>query len=156
MFRFVVQHFRWLARVPGFPQYFDALLVAWSALFHRRRLTAMEAIEAAALQLPGMTLRIHRFGGVEFANTGHELGHLHGNGLLDVRVGCENARALVDARRAVPHHVLGQSAWVSFWVISMEDVPRAMDLLRLADGVRGARQFAAAESAIPQFQPHTP
>jgi hypothetical protein len=126
----VVRHLRWLARVPGLPQIFDALLVAWTALFHRRRLRATEAIEAAALQQPGMELRMHRFGGVEFTVAGRELGHLHGNGLLDVRVGCKSARALVHAGQAEPHHVLGESAWISFWVQSTEDVPNAVDLLK--------------------------
>src|SRR6266496_2426559 len=102
----------------------------WTALFHRRRLSAMEALEAAALQLPGMELRVHRFGGVEFTIAGRELGHLHGNGLLDVRVDCDSARALVNAGRAEPHHVLGQSAWISFWVQSMEDVQSGVDLLK--------------------------
>ena len=31
MFRFVVRHLRWLARVPLAPQLFDALLLAWTA-----------------------------------------------------------------------------------------------------------------------------
>lgn len=90
----------------------------------------MEAFEAAALKIPGMRLRMHRFGGVEFVIAGRELGHLHGNGLLDVRVGHESARELIRTGRVEPHHVLGESAWISFWVQSIEDVPGAMDLLR--------------------------
>lgn len=133
MFRFVVQHLRWLARVPGLPQCFDAVLVAWTVLFHRRRLAAMEAVEDAALKLRGIQLRVHRFGGVEFTVSGRELGHLHGNGLLDVRVGGrEAARTLIAARRAEPHHILGESAWISFWVKSIEDVAKAMELLEIA------------------------
>ena len=137
-----MQHFRWLSRIPGFPQFFDALLLAWTALFHRQRLSAMEAIEGTALQLPGVTLCVHRFGGVEFSISGRELGHLHGNGLLDVRVGCENARALLHAGRAESHHALGHSAWVSFWVKSLDDVSNAMDLLKLAARVRSGGQSA--------------
>ena len=156
MFRFVVQHFRWLSRIPGFPQFFDALLVAWTALFHRQRVSAMEAIEATALQLPRVTLRVHRFGGVEFSISGRELGHLHGNGLLDVRVGCENARALLHAGRAEPHHVLGLSAWVSFSVNSLEDVSNAMDLLKLAARVRSGAKPAATKPIDPPFSLQSP
>jgi hypothetical protein len=132
MFRFVVRHLRWLARVPGAPQVFDALLVAWTAFFDRRCLAAMEAIEAAALQLPGVELRGHRFGGVEFTVAGRELGHLHGNGLLDVRIGWESAETLIGEGLASPHHMLGESAWVSFWVRSWKDIPQAMELLKIA------------------------
>jgi hypothetical protein len=156
MFRFIVQHFRWLSRIPGFPQFFDALLLAWTALVHRQRLSAMEAIEATALQLPSVTSRVHRFGGVEFSKSGRELGHLHGNGLLDVRVGCENARALLHARRAEPHHVLGHSAWVSFWVKSLNDVSNAMDLLRLAARVRSGGESADSRKINPPFCVQSP
>ena len=132
MFRFVVCHLRWLARVPGLPQYFDTMLLTWTALFHRRRLRAMEAIEEATLQMPGVRLCVHRLGGMEFVCGERELGHLHGNGLLDVRVGMDEARVIVRDGLAGPHHVFGESAWVSFWVRGMEDVQGAVELLEKA------------------------
>ena len=132
MFRFVVRHLRWLARVPGLPQYFDTMLLTWTALFHRKRLRAMEAIEEAALQMPGVRLCVHRLGGMEFVCGERELGHLHGNGLLDVRVGVEEARVIVREGQAEVHHVFGESAWVSFWVRGMGEVPLAVGLLEKA------------------------
>ena len=132
MFRFVVRRLRWLARIPGAPQFFDALLLAHTAIFHRERLAAMEEIEAAALRLPGVRLRVHRLGGVEFFAGARELGHLHGNGLLDVNAGRELAAALVGAGRAEWHHVFGPSAWVSRWVRGRGEVADASALLRAA------------------------
>ncbi|MGC3988850.1 MAG: DUF5519 family protein [Chthoniobacteraceae bacterium] len=132
IFRFVVQHLRWLAGVPGLPQLFDSLLLIGTMLFNRRRLAAMETLEKAVLELPGVTLKVHRLGGMEFIHEGTELGHLHGNGLLDVRVGREQARALVETGRALPHHVFGDSAWLSFWLREPKDVPSALDLLKRA------------------------
>ena len=79
-----------------------------------------------------MTLGVHRLGGVEFLEAGRELGHLHGNGLLDVRVGGKSAHSLVKEGKAELHHVLGESAWVSFWVKSGADVAMAIELLKLA------------------------
>jgi len=101
--------------------------------------------------LPGVTLRVHRFGGVEFSISGRELGHLHGNGLLDVHLGCESARAFLHTRRAEPHHVLGNSAWVSFWVESLDEVPNAVDLLKLAARVRSGGQTADTPAISPPF-----
>lgn len=132
MFRFVVRHLRWLARVPGLPQIFDAMLVSWTALMHSKRLSAMEAVEAAALRMPGVRPGVHRMGGTEFLFSNRELGHLHGNGLLDVLVGAEQARALIRERRAEPHHIFGESAWISFWIRTTEDVPRAVELVETA------------------------
>lgn len=135
IFRLVVRHLRWLARVPGLPQVFDAALLAWTALAHRPRLAAMEAIETAALRRPGLGIKVHRLGGVEFLIEGREFGHLHGNGLLDVRVGREAARVFVRAGKAEPHHVFEESAWVSFWVCSLDDLPLAMSLLEAASEI---------------------
>jgi len=129
-FEFAVRRLRWLARVPLAPQLFDALLLAWTALRHRERIEAMEAIEAAALEIPGIRLTVHRLGGVGFSLGRRELGHLHGNGLLDLHTGRKLAGELVAARRAEPHHFFGESAWVSYWVRSAADVNEAAALLR--------------------------
>ena len=134
MFLWVVRRGRWLARVPLLPQLFDALLLAWTAAFHRERLRAMEILEAAALVLPGVSPRVHRFGGTEFRRAGRELGHVHGHGLLDVRLPRAEAAALLAAGRVRPHHVRPRSGWVSFPLESTADVPFALELLRRAAG----------------------
>lgn len=132
MFRFVVHRLRWLARVPGLPQLFDAALLAWTGLAHPARLAAMQEIEKRALALPDVRLRTHRLGGTEFARGPRELGHLHGNGLLDLRVGRAQRDALVAAGHAEPHHVFTESGWISFWVRCEADVPAALTLLTAA------------------------
>lgn len=138
MFQFVVHRLHWLARVPFAPHIFDALLLAWTALFHRKQLAAMEKLEAFALQLPGVRPQRHRFGGAGFVCDGREFAHLHGNGLLDVQLTRERAAAAVAAGRAAPHHVFGPSAWVSFWVRSDADVAKAIHLVALGRDVAAA------------------
>ena len=137
MFRFVVHRLRWLARVPGLPQLFDAALLAWTWLAHPARLAAMQEIETHACALPGVRLRTHRLGGTEFVSGERELGHLHGNGLLDLFVGRTQRDALVAAGRAEPHHVFTHSGWISFWVRGEKDTPAACELLALAARVSG-------------------
>ena len=134
MFIFVVRYLRWLARIPGLPQFFDALLLANTCLFRRARLIAMENLEAQALAIPGVLLKVHRFGGIEFVHhDGRELGHLHGHGLLDVPVGRPVADLLLAHGRVRPHHVFPRSKWISFQIESEVDIPVALELLILAD-----------------------
>ena len=133
MFYFVVRYLRWVARVPGFPHLFDALLLTGTCVFRRSRLAAMETLEVQALRLPGVRLKVHRFGGIEFVEQdGRELGHLHGHGLLDVAVGRQAASALLASGRVRPHHVFPRSRWVSFQIESKADVPLALELLAMA------------------------
>jgi len=144
IFEFVVRRLRWLARVPPAPHIFDALLLTWTALFHRRRFAAMEQLEAQVFAFPGVERCRHRYGGIGFVRDQHEFAHLHGNGLLDVHLTRERAVSLVGAGRACPHHVFGPSAWVSFWVRSEADLPNAVELLR--EGDRNAARAAGTIS----------
>ena len=132
IFEFVVRRLRWLACVPLCPQWFDAMLLAWTGLFSRDRLKAMEAVVDHALQWPHVEPGWHRYGGMGFRRAGSEFAHLHGNGLLDVHLTVRDAAVAVAAGWARPHHVFGPSAWVSFWIRDAKDVPAAVRLLQLA------------------------
>ncbi len=129
IFRLVVRRLHWLSRVPLAPEIFDAFLLLWTALWNRERVRAIEEIEARALKLPGVRLCRHKFGGVGFAWNGREFGHIHGNGLLDVKTGRMTAEMLIRSGSAEPHHVFGRSAWVSFSVNRAADVGNAAALL---------------------------
>ena len=132
MFRFVVHRLRWLARIPLAPQLFDAFLLAWTALFHRERLRAIETLQTSALRLSGVKGTTHRFGGFGFVRNGCEFAHVHGNGLLDVKLNRERAIELIAARLAEPHHVFGLSVWISFWLRTTDDCASALLLLKEA------------------------
>lgn len=146
MFEFAVRRLRWLARIPLLPQWFDACLLAWTALFHRRRLAAMDALERQAGRWPGVQRWPHRMGGIEFRQWGQELAHLHGNGLLDVHLGRTRAAAAVQRGAAQDHHVLGPSAWVSLQLRDLSDLPTAFGLMREAEAWRESIAAASGDS----------
>jgi hypothetical protein len=77
-----------------------------------------------------MSAHPHRFGGVEFQYGTREIGHLHGNRLLDVPFPSKLRDELVAAGRAEPHHVLPESGWISFHIRVEADVDAAIALLR--------------------------
>ena len=132
IFQFVVKKLRWLARIPVLPQLFDAGLMVATMLFDRPRLRAMETFENAIRRKYAIQRRPHRFGGVGFFVGTTEIGHLHGNGLLDLFVGKSFRTEQVREGRALPHHVFSDSGWISFWVRSPADVGQAMELFEVA------------------------
>ncbi|MCA1659888.1 MAG: DUF5519 family protein [Verrucomicrobiaceae bacterium] len=132
IFAFAVRRLKWLAAIPGAPQIFDAMLVGSTALFYPARLRAISAIEKAATEMPGVRPGVHRLGGIGFFFRGRECSHIHGNGLLDCLVGRTNRDALLRDGRAFAHHVLPRSGWISFWIRDGDDVPRAVDLIRIS------------------------
>jgi hypothetical protein len=93
--------------------------------------SAGERIAKAVLSWPGVERAPHRFGGVEFRLGKRELGHLHGDRLVDLPFPRKVRDELVAAGRARPHHVLPDSGWVSFWIESADDAEQAVSLFRL-------------------------
>jgi hypothetical protein len=102
---------------------------------------AHEKIHAAMLQLPGVTSRPHRFGGTEYRLARRELGHVHGDSLVDIPFPIPIREQLVAAGKAEAHHILPNSGWVSIWLREAPDVDRAIDLLQQSfEGAHGPNQ----------------
>lgn len=90
---------------------------------------ARKKIEETVLTWPGLVAQPHRFGGTEYILGSREVGHMHGDHLLDVAFPKRVRDELVSAGLAQPHHLLPQSGWVSFYVREEGDVERAVALL---------------------------
>jgi hypothetical protein len=80
---------------------------------------------------PGVEARPHRFGGTEFMVDHREIGHLHGDRLVDLPFPRRIRDELVASGRAVPHHILPDTGWVSRWIRGPEDIPAVVALFRL-------------------------
>ena len=131
-----------LKRVPLLPQIFDALLYAQTALFAPRRRAAMDQVERTVLAWPGLRAHTHRFGGTEYRLRGAEIGHLHGNGVVDLPFTQATKTKLLAAGRAREHHSFPGSSWVTFVVRTEHDVPSALSLLHLSyEGHAGTPVF---------------
>jgi hypothetical protein len=143
MFRFTVEHLGFLAKVPGLPQVFDALLLATTALRRTPCLRVMEQVESHGRSLPGMRLAPHRLGGIGFVLKDLEIAHMHGNGLLDVRLDRSERDHWVRSGRVQPHHVVRESSWVSLWIENAEDLSTACALLDTAAVLRDGKPGGA-------------
>ena len=91
---------------------------------------AQARISEAVISWPGMTSQPHRFGGVEYTIGRREIGHIHGDHLVDIPFPKKVRDEIVAAGRAQPHHVLPQTGWVSFYLRQESDVEQAIALLR--------------------------
>jgi len=91
-----------------------------------------QRIRREVLGWPGVEEAPHRFGGVEFRLGRREIGHLHGDRLADLPFPVRVREELVREGRAVPHHVLPESGWVSYPIRGEADVPGALALFRLS------------------------
>jgi len=93
---------------------------------------ANETIKQAVLSWEGVTTHTHRYGEAEYRLGKMEIGHIHGDSLVDIPFPKKVRDELVSAGRAEPFHVLSKSGWVSVYLRAATDVERAIELLRLS------------------------
>ena len=90
---------------------------------------AQERVVAAVRAWPEVEIRPHRYGGLEFRLGKRELGHIHGDALVDIPFPKAVRNEIVAAGEAEPHHILPNSGWVSVFLRSNKDVEKAIALL---------------------------
>jgi hypothetical protein len=91
---------------------------------------AQQQISDTITQWPDLSIAPHRFGGTEYQLGTREIGHIHGDTLVDIPFPTAVRDELVAAGRAQPHHILPASGWISFYIRQPEDVEAAIALLR--------------------------
>jgi hypothetical protein len=90
-----------------------------------------EKVQMELTSWPGVTSQPHRFGGMEFRMNGREMGHMHGGRFADLPFPMSIRNELVKDGRALPHHVLPKSGWVTFLVNEEADITSLITLFRM-------------------------
>jgi Family of unknown function (DUF5519) len=104
---------------------------------------AKERIVAAVRGWEDVEIRPHRYGGLEFRLGKRELGHIHGDALVDIPFPKAVRDDIVAAKQAEPHHILPESGWVSIFLETNDDVETALVLLERSFHLALARRKAA-------------
>src|SRR5262245_52038536 len=91
---------------------------------------ASKRIESELSRWDGITTAPHRFGVMEFRLARREIGHIHGDSLVDIPLPKRIRDELVSTAQAEPHHVLPKSGWMSVHLTEPADVDRAIRILR--------------------------
>ena len=110
----------------------------------------LENIQKEILRWAFVTAESHKFGGIEFRLNKREMGHIHGERLVDLPFPMKIRNELVSSGRVSPHHVLPQSVCVSYWINNGEkDVPEVLELFRMRyEQLKPRSQPTQEESAV--------
>lgn len=93
-------------------------------------LNAQKMITQELTSWEGVSTAPHRFGGVEYRLGSRELGHIHGDQLVDIPFPKKIRDEIVNEGLAEPHHILPETGWVSFYLRRETDVEKVIALLR--------------------------
>ncbi len=132
MFNFFVKYFGFLKSVPFAAHLFDTQLRLWELLTFSPVLKYIDDIEAEVLKWPGVYKSMHKYGGLQFNFDGRELGHIHSNGLLDMRFSRKIKEQLLAEGRVTEHHVFKKSGWISLYIRDYNDALYALELFKMA------------------------
>jgi Family of unknown function (DUF5519) len=101
---------------------------------------AKKRITEAVTSWGEITLAPHRFRGTAFMLGKRELGHIHGDRLIDIPFPKPVRDELVSTGQAEPHHILPDSGWISFFLKSEADIDHAISLMRTSFDLATARK----------------
>jgi hypothetical protein len=108
---------------------------------------AAQRIQSELLSWPHVEAHPHRFGGTEYRIGRRELGHIHGDHLVDIPFPTKVRDEVVSAGLAAPHHLLPDSGWVSLYLRETADVDRAIELFRRSFDLAVKQKGLAPEQA---------
>jgi hypothetical protein len=92
--------------------------------------SAKEKIKNSVMKWDGVVSGPHRFGGIEFKLGKREIGHVHGNYLVDIPFTRKIKNEILSAGLVNEHHILPRSGWISKYLETPGDVDTAIGLLR--------------------------
>jgi hypothetical protein len=101
---------------------------------------AKKRITEAVTSWGEITLAPHRFGGTALMLGKRELGHIHGDRLIDIPFPKPIRDELVSSGQAEPHHILPNSGWISFFLRTEADIDHAIKLMRTSFELASARK----------------
>jgi hypothetical protein len=95
----------------------------------------LDALSREIGSWPKVGIAEHSFGGIEFRVGRRELGHIHplpdGRSFADLPFPKAVRDELVATGRAVPHHVLPDSGWVTIPVRTTADLNNVIEIFRM-------------------------
>lgn len=129
MLEFIIKYFNVLKHVPLLPQIVDGFVKLNTFLFNKEILKYTDEIEKNVLSWEGTSLKLHKYGGIQFDVKNKEIGHIHSNGLLDILFKREIKMQLIKEGKVQDHHSFSKSGWISFYIKNENDKKYALELL---------------------------
>jgi Family of unknown function (DUF5519) len=131
IFRFVTRRFGRLRRVWILTQAFDfglGLLTFFTAPGVTR---GIRSLARSLRKWPDVKRSRHPLGGRQFNCRGTELGHVHSNGIVDLRLTASEQADVLARGLAHRHHIAPTSTWVTFVIEKGDDASAALSLFAI-------------------------
>ena len=107
---------------------------------------AYDLIHREVANWQDITHQPHHFGGTEYDYKGKEIGHIHGDAIVDIPFSVAIRKKLVEKGKALAHHILPDTGWVTIYLKSETEVLHAIELLRYSYELKKSKAEARNHS----------
>ena len=124
----IEKNFSYFKQIPLLPNLIDEQLKLLILFIRPVVFSKMTDYVKYVKTIEGLTSKYHRYGGLEFQVNGKEIGHLHGDGLVDLRFNLAIKQQIVQEGLAEPHHVFPDTGWISYTITSDKPIEDLQEL----------------------------
>src|SRR5579863_1713306 len=97
-----------------------------------KSMSYLNRLEEEVSSWPNVSVHPHRFEGREFRFGKAEIGHVHGDGTVDIPFPRAVRDALLEEGQAEEHRWVPDSGWTTFRVRREADIVHAVELMRIS------------------------
>lgn len=120
-----------LKKIPLLPILIDEQVKLVTFLFKPSVFYVMSQVTHEVKSWKQISTHYHHFGGLQFNVGNKEIGHLHGNGLLDLKIPKKLKTAINQLEGIEDHHFLKKGNWISIQIQSDSTPKNMIKALRL-------------------------
>ena len=153
VFRLVTRRLGRLRQFWLLTQAFDSGLFLLTLLTAPSVTRALGSLSNTLLSWPNVSMSRHRLGGRQFDCRGIELGHVHSNGIVDLRLTASEQGEVLANGLAQRHHIAPSSTWVTFLIEKRYHAQTAASLFAIPFNRVTTQQRTSSESPSEEYAP---
>jgi len=92
----------------------------------------IDDIEEEIEQWPGTHISMHKYGGIQFNVGDKEIGHIHGNGAVDMLLSLKIKNELLKEGKVNDHHTFKNSGWITYYLNDKDKSAYPIRLFKLS------------------------
>ena len=132
LFNNVIRTLAFMKHVPFAPMLFDAILKLLTYFTRKDVLIMVDDIEDEVTAWHGVSSKMHKYGGLQFDVHDKEIGHIHGNGVVDILLSRANKDQLLSEGKVTDHHTFKNSGWITYILNGQESKEYALRLFKIS------------------------
>ncbi len=110
----IAEDYKWFKKIPLLPMLIDEQVKVFTMFFRPSVFKQMVLFNGWMKAQENISVKYHRYGGLEYRIKNREICHLHGDGLVDIKTNREVKSKFIHSKNAKDHHVLSTSGMLSF------------------------------------------